>query len=292
MSQARERRGLVGLARFRRLSTAQIGQLIAEGASDHGRAVAAWRILRQLRRRGLVAGGARLVGGPGGGSARAVYRLTERGARYLSSVAPGLRAPRATRRDTSVEHALLAADIYLAFLRAARTHAGHAVSDWEPDWRTSELLGSSRVVPDGHFVYSSGEWELGVFVEADLGTERPVRFARKVAEYLAVLRHGAWRAHLRAWPLVVTVAPTLVRATALRRVTEGVLERQRDGERLRRIAEFDFAALPDLVGREGPLGPIWQVAGREGCHQLITLDLQGVPAIEGPASDGPGDIAV
>ena len=89
--------------------------------------------------------------------------------------------------------------------------------------------------------------------------------------YLEAYRAGRWRERLTVWPLVLTVTPTLARATALRRVTEDVLERDRDRQRLAAV-EFDFAALGDLQAPEGPLGAIWQIAGRVGRHALIPAE--------------------
>ena len=51
------------------------------------------------------------------------------------------------------------------------------------------------------------------------------------------------------------------------------MRRERDATSLSRL-EFDFAALPALVGPEGPLGPIWKVAGREGLQRLVPDDVQ------------------
>ncbi len=168
--------------------------------------------------------------------------------------------------------------------RAARPRPGHDLAEWEPEWQAAERLGSG-VVPDGRVVYATETYEVSAFVEADLGTERPSRFAEKIASYLEAYRAGRWRERLPAWPLVLTVTTTATRATALRRATEDVLERQRDRERLAATIEFDFAPLPDLQGPAGPLGRIWQTAGIPGLHALIPVEALTKPSAPTGASD-------
>ena len=293
MSADRERRALVALARFGRLRPPQLETFICDESAlgCHAREVATWRSLRSLRRHGLVAATARGGGGYGGASGRVLYQLTEAGARHLAKVEPSLSDIASRRGGGAVEHALMTADVYLAFVTAARRHDGHRVSEWEPDWRMADLLGSRRVIPDGHFVYTSDEWEVGAFVEVDLGSERPVRFARKVAEYISLLQGGTWRAALPYWPLVLTVTPEVGRAALLDRQTERVLRRQRGADELARVAEFRFAALPDLCGPEGPLGRIWKVAGRDGLHPLIPSDANAATDAEARSMPSRGPIA-
>lgn len=71
-----------------------------------------------------------------------------------------------------IEHALMTADVAIAFVTEARKHPGHHIGEWEPDWQAAERLRSRTVIPDGHFVYATPEWEIYAFVEVDLGTER------------------------------------------------------------------------------------------------------------------------
>jgi hypothetical protein len=271
----REREALLRLGCFRDLNTTQLEDFVTDGSKlkPHSRFIAVQRTLGRLKAQGLIAETPRLLGGPGGGSARVAYHLTQKGyrlARALDPTKPGRRPP--PHSAMFIEHALMTADVAIAFIAEARTHCGHQMSEWEQDWQAAERLRSRAVVPDGYFVYATPEWEIHAFVEVDLGTESPSRFAQKVPAYVAAYRSGSWRAQLPAWPLVLTVAPTIARATALRRATEDALRRERHPERLARATEFDFAALPDLCGPHGPLGPIWQIAERSGLHPLIPVD--------------------
>lgn len=276
----RKRTALLQLARFGKLDTRHLEALIFDGSglAPHSREVTMWRMLQQLREAGLVSAIHRPVSRAGGGSARPIYQLSETGCRHLARTDPALHWVRRPRRGAeSIEHLLMAADLYVAFVRAARRNPGHEVGDWEPDRRAVELLGSSRLVPDGYLVYRTGEWQVDAFVEIDLATESPSTFGSKVAQYIAALRRGTWRMQLPRWPVVLTVTPGAARAGSLRRVTESVLRRERDAERLAEVAEFDFASIFDLLGPSGPLGCIWQIAGREGLHPLIPAEFEPDP---------------
>lgn len=271
----REREALMRLGCFRDLNTAQLEDFVTDESAlkPHSRHVAIQRSLARLKARGLIAPTPRLIGGPGGGSARVAYHLTQAGYRLVRSLDPSKAGHRPPPRGAMfIEHALMTADVAIAFVTEARKHPGHHIGEWEPDWQAAERLRSRTVIPDGHFVYATPEWEIHAFVEVDLGTERPSRFAEKITAYVAAYRSGSWRAQLPTWPLVLTVTPMTARATALRRATEDVLRRERHPERLAGATEFDFAALPDLCGSDGPLGPIWQIAGRAGVHPLIPVD--------------------
>jgi len=253
------------------MNTAHLEEFLFSGTSvnPRSRQVTTARVLGRLRRRGLVASTQRLVGGPGGGSARLVYHLTEAGYRVLGTLDPAFGRRRLPPRSSLfIEHTLMTADVAVAFHRAARTHRGHAVSEWEPDWQVADRVGSSVVVPDAHLVYATEGSEIDAFIEVDLGSERPSRFARKICGYVEVYRAGSWRTELPSWPLVLTITPTVSRATALRRATEDVLRLQ-DQLIAASPLEFDFGALPDVQGPNGPLGEIWQVAGRAGRYSLI-----------------------
>src|SRR5207302_1049666 len=142
--------------------------------------------------------------------------------------------------------ALMAAEVALAFRRAARSRKGHELREWESDWDVAERLRPSRLVPDARLVYRSTSWEIDAFVEIDLGTERVSRFAEKMREYINAWREGSWRASLPSWPLTLTVTTTAARTSALRLVTEELLRSHRDAARLAKATEFDFAPLGDV----------------------------------------------
>jgi hypothetical protein len=271
----REQDVLLRLASFRYLTRPQIEEFLFDGSlvGAGSRRVIVSRVVGRLRARGLLQTTGRLAGGPEGGSARLLYSLTGAGMTAARGVAPGMPERRPALRGTFfMSHALMTAEVALAFRRAARTYSGHEVVDWECDWQALERLGVLRVVPDAHLVYRTARVELDAFLEVDRGTEGTRRFARKIARYLDLYRSAAWRGHLPTWPVVLTVAPTETRATALLRVTESLLSSQARSEHITKVTEFAFSSLPPLLGPTGPLGDIWQVAGRTGRHPLLRPD--------------------
>ncbi len=268
-SPSRETEALTLLGCHRYLSRQQIEEFVLEGANMTAKSkrVVAKRILHRLKQRGLIGLTPRLAGGAGGGEARVAYFLTPAGHRLAFPHEPAQRAP--SRGTFLMRHALTTADVALAFRRAARSQIGHEVVAWESDQQTAQRLGTGLVIPDAHLVYATADRELDAFIEVDLATERNRFFTRKISRYLELYRSGTWRQSLAVWPLVLTITLSEGRATALRRATEALLSAQRDAERILPSTEFRFAALAHLLDVPGPLGPVWQVAGRKGLYALI-----------------------
>jgi len=270
------------LGSFRYLTTRQIERFLFDGSAlrPKSREVVTQRLLGRLRRRGLVATTPRIIGGPGGGSVALAYLLTASGQVCIAALSTNARARPRARATWSVQHAVTAADVALAFQESARERNGHDVITWESDGELAAALAGSAVIPDARIVYATKECELDAFIEIDLGTERPAVFAAKVAAYLDLYGSGTWRERLATWPLVLTIAPTAVRAVSLRRTTEAVLRAVPDGDALALVTEFCFAVLSHLLDA-GPLGEIWQVAGRVGFHRLVAADT----AVDGVATE-------
>ena len=269
---AREIDVLFRLGLHRYLYRSHVEELVFEGSglTPRSREVVTERVLRSLKRRGLVGATARVVAGPQRRSAPPAYFLTDAGYRLAATLDPGLTARRPPFRGAQfMGHALMTADVALAIRRCARGHPGHSLVEWECDWHAAERLGTLFVVPDAHFVYRTATCTIDALVEVDLGTERASRFARKVDAYLDLYRDGSWRALLKTWPLVLTVTPSEDRATALRRATESLLASAPDADSIADATEFAFTSLPTLHGPLGPLGKIWRVAGKSGVRSVI-----------------------
>lgn len=260
------------LVTFRFLTVAQIADLVFEtsAASARSRVVMAGRLLAASRRRGLVAATPRLSGGLGGGSSRPTYYLTPRGYRLAHDLNPALPVKRLKSPGRYlIHHALITAEVALAFRRAALRHDDHEVVAWECEWQAVLGTGNFVVVPDGYLVYRVGAQRLHAWIEVDLGTEHSAFFARKISRYLDLHRSGAWRARLRVWPLVLVVTETEPRAAQLRRITEAVLASQLDRRYIVDAAPFAFASLADVVSATGPFGVIWHHAGAPSRTSLL-----------------------
>jgi hypothetical protein len=277
------------LACFRYLSRSALKAFLFDGSTlkPHSMEVQVGRILDRLKAAGLVASTQRLVGGPGGGSGRLAYFLTREGQKLADALTGG--PPRRPPQNGSflMRHGQMSAEVALAFRRAARTHPGHELTEWECDWAAAMKLGSGLVVPDARIVYHTRRWEFSAFLEVDLATEGTRFFARKIERYLDLYLGGSWRKQLPRWPLVLTIAPTMARADALKAATEPLLRGPYYAARLARTAEFLFTSLGALCGPCSPLGPIWRSTGRDGLHPLVTgLDVRGFE-IDGPGGGVP-----
>lgn len=269
----RERDALLLLGCYRYLGRSQIQEFLLGDSQTTplSREVIGKRVIGGLRSRGLVAATRRLVGGPGGGSTRLGYFLSLAGVKLARSLNPDIPLRRSVSGGTFLmQHALMTADLALAFRRDARQHPGHELVLWECDWQAAPHLGSSPVVPDARIVYATGDRELDALIEVDLGTEGTRFFARKIFRYVDLFRSGSWRKRMTIWPAILTVTPTEARAVALQRCTETVLAAQADRDTLRAQTEFAFAALPRIAA-SGTLAAVWRVAGRAGAHPLMPV---------------------
>lgn len=257
------------LGGHRYLSRAQIEQFVLAGVSPNSLNTTSWRILSSLAERKLVQQSRRGVGGAGGGSTQLGYFLTTRGyklARTLDQNLPSRRLP--SGGTFLMRHALMTADVALAFRQAAAANAGHALLLWESDWQAAQPLGPSTVVPDAHLVYATADYELEALLEVDLGTEGSRFFRQKIERYLELYRSGQWRNRFPVWPVILTVTESENRAEALRRSIDLLLRAQPNDELLRTQTEFALTNLPRLTAA-GPLAEIWRVVGRSGEQALL-----------------------
>ena len=265
---SRELETLLQLACFHYLTADQAEGFLFDGSTllPSSRAAVTRRVLAGLVRSGFVTTAARTLAAGGVGPARRVYVLTPSGEAFLRRSGSRAGPPPARRGSLFIEHALMTAEVALAFKRAARAEPGLRVISWESDWDLAAAIPGSPLVPDARVVLATDDLTLDIFLEVDRATERPAAFARKIERYLEWHWNGTWREQLSIWPLVLVVTQSAVRAVSLRRTTETVLARW-GGEG----TEFRFAALAHLA-EHGPMAEIWQVAGRAGQHVLIDAE--------------------
>ena len=226
------------------------------------------RSLQRLQAANLVEVLPRAVGGPGGGSASAVYAITMAGLRLAAGLDPSLRGGRVAHGPFLMRHSLAVADVVLAFHESAVEHR-HELTSWEVGWQLVLKLGAGHIVPDAHVVYTTPAVELEALLEVDLGTEGSRFFAGKIGRYLALWRSRTWRSVVSDWPVVLVIAPTEQRVRLLKQATETVLRTQSDRAQVMAGTEFAFVAMPELTTL-GPLADIWHVAGRTQITGLLT----------------------
>ena len=262
----RETEALLLLGCYRYLSRSQMQEFILADSyvTALSREVIGKRIIRSLRSKALVGATRRLVGGPGGGSTRLGYFLTAQGLRLARSLNAELPSRRPGDGTFLMQHALMTADIALAFRRAARSNPGHELFVWECDWQARQRLGFSAVVPDAYFAYASKDLEVAAFLEVDLGTEGSRFFARKAGRYLDLYRSDNWRKQLETWPLILVVTPTDRRAALLLSATRKLLATHE----LQGQVEFGFCALPTVLA-ESPLAAVWRMSTRDEPQALL-----------------------
>jgi hypothetical protein len=258
------------LGTYRFLTRGQIEEFVLGESTltAHSREVATWRILRRLRTRQLVTTNAQLAGDPEGMPTRIAYFLTSSGRRIFAAAEPGLPRRRLRLRGTSLlEDALMVAEISLAFRRAVRLHPGGGTLSWECGWQVAASLVGLRIFPDARLTYETERWRTHAFIEADRGSAGSRFFGRRIERYLDVYRWRPWRERLPVWPLVLTVTRTERRASELRRASEAIFRGRPEASRISR--GFRFTSLDALRGNPGPLGAIWQIAGRTGRSPFI-----------------------
>ncbi len=264
----RDRDALGFLAGFRCLSCRQLCELLLpEGAlARASREPITRRVLHRLRTRGLVTTSGALPDSPQDAPSLRVHLLTPEGRRAYAFL--DARFPLARLRTPSLgslAHALLLADIAIVFRGAVERAAGPAIT-WECDWETVSRIGSTLVIPDALLTYELERRRIYAFIEADRATEHSPAFERKIARYLRLYRSDRWRDALPVWPLVLTITTTPRQARRLRRCAAHAVTRA--GE-LHLLSRFRFTSFGELCGPRGPLGQIWQVAGRDGLHPPI-----------------------
>jgi hypothetical protein len=221
-------------------------------------------ILTRLVKAGYLAGVKRPV--LDSGTPDTVYALAQRGSDLMASrLGIDRRLVRWRKYHNYVglpfvEHRLAVNDVRIAFTLGAPMH-GYRIEGWwyelaikedvdDPDEKAPPLV----IRPDAYIRLLAGSRRLHLFLEVDMSTESHVRFGAKLRRYLAYRESRMFRLRFGGRSFrILTVAPTLTRARALRRVGE-----VQGGERM-----FWFAPLADIAA-ERIVEPVWELAGREG----------------------------
>jgi hypothetical protein len=269
-ASARDTQTVRYLGMYRFLSRAQIEEFVVGDTTltPRSREVITWRILKRLRDLRLVTTNAVQAAEPEAMPTRIAYFLTAGGRRVFRALEP--EAPRwrvGVEGTFLLAHALMVAEIALAFLRHTRAHPNAGGLSWECEWQLAESLAGLRVFPDARLLYETERRRIHAFIEADRGSEGSRFFGRKIERYLDLYRQDSWRARLPVWPLVLTVTRTARRASELCRATDAIFSGRAEATRISRA--FRFTSLDALRGDAGPFAEIWQVAERTGRFPLI-----------------------
>jgi hypothetical protein len=235
----------------------------------------AQRILTHLHKRGLT----ERATGPHG---LALWFLTASGADTIQ--AAGTLAEPRRRLTTPAQaagplraHTLAVNDTGIAFVKAAREHAGDSCGplSWRHEIAHPYTAGRGRhgahlLIADALLSYLQAAPESLIlhqrFIELDRGTIPPDQLASKLARY-AQLRHYStakdtpegplWRTYYRAFPQVLVVLADQTPAAARRRVQKTIALYRSDPSHSRHgTVPTSFTTLPELTAR-GPFAPIF-----------------------------------
>lgn len=200
-----------------------------------------------------------------------VYALAQRGANYIASRWGMDREKVRWRKYHNyvglpfVERRLAVNDVRISFTVGSQ-RSGYSLEGWryelpiredvdDPDQKTPPLV----LRPDAYFALLVNHRRLHLFLEMDMGTESHGRFAAKIRRYLTYKESHMFRTRFGGRSFrVLTVVPTLTRASALRRVTE-----DQGGERM-----FWFASFTDVTA-ERVTEPVWELAGVRGAKAAL-----------------------
>lgn len=120
-------------------------------------------------------------------------------------------------------HMVSVNDFYLYLLRKARAE-GHEVTEYKVENHVRhefKYWGKNMVFnPDAYGQYWIGEEGIHFFLEWDNSTMTPLTFQKKIQRYTAFYASGEFEAIYGEFPLVLTVTPTMERATQLRKIVE------------------------------------------------------------------------
>ncbi len=241
--QERDRLFLRELAQMRVIDREQ-----AEVVAGFGSVSRANRRLAKLVRAGLLR---RFFLGSGGGR-RALYTLSEKGARAGGVSFRGINRPQGAVlvADFFVEHQLAVNAIYCAAKFRAIPMHGVVFHRWiafrEP------VAPAIRLIPDGYVEFISPKGIAAAFLEVDLGNESLDIWREKTKKYLELAVSGTYRNIFGQERFRVLVAANSHRRMdSLRKATAGITDKI-----------FRFATLDEA--RTGFFEPVWR---RPAAHE-------------------------
>ncbi len=223
--------------------------------------------LLALTRAGLLH---RFFQGTVAGGAKALYTLSEKGARLVGVTASGprRREDEAVVADFFIQHQLGINEVYCALKYGkkygTRTPEGVTFNRWMAfPKRPAPGL---RVIPDGYVELGTTSGIVAAFLEFDLGHERLRVWRDKVRNYLDMAFTGNFEREFRQSRFrVLVVTDSLRRLDAIREVVLSATDKI-----------FWFATL-EAIRRDGIFAPIWRRPMGEAPQPLIPDTPQETP---------------
>jgi Replication-relaxation len=180
------------------------------------------------------------------GGAKALYTLSEKGARLVGvpQTGPRRRQDEAVVADFFIQHQLAINEVYCAVKYSNRMPAGIAFKLWMVF--PKRPVPGLRLIPDGYVELETPSGVAAAFLEVDLGHERPRVWQDKVRNYLDLAVTGNFEREFKRHRFrVLVVADSERRLDAIRIVVLSATDKI-----------FWFATF-ESIRRHGVFAPIW-----------------------------------
>jgi len=161
-----------------------------------------------------------------GGGRKALYALSEKGARLIDASVRGPRRPQGAMlvADLFVEHQLAINSIYCAVKFGKVPVERIAFSRWKAFHEP--IAPELRLIPDGYVELNTLGGTTAAFLEMDLGTEGQAIWKEKAGKYLELALSGAFRKTFGQDRFrVLVVAHSERRLNSIRKTVSGVTEK-------------------------------------------------------------------
>jgi hypothetical protein len=181
------------------------------------------------------------------GGAKALYTLSEKGARLVgvAETGPRRRQDEAVVADFFIQHQLAINEVYCAVKYGNRVPAGIAFKSWKGF--PKRPVPGLRLIPDGYIELEMPSGIMAAFLEVDLGHERLRVWRDKVRNYLDLAVTGNFEREFRQHRFrVLVVADSARRLEAIRQVVIPATDKI-----------FWFATF-ESIHRHGVFAAIWQ----------------------------------
>lgn len=211
--------------------------------------------LLALTRAGLLR---RFFLGTTAGGAKALYALSEKGARLVGvpDSGPRRRKDEAVVADFFIQHQLATNDVYCALKYSTRVPPEITFKRWRGF--PKQPVPGLRLIPDGYVELETPGGIVAAFLEVDLGHERPRVWQDKVRNYLDLAVTGNFEREFKQSRFrVLVVADSERRLQAIRQVVLPLTDKI-----------FWFTTF-ESIRREGIFASIWQRPKGEAMQQLI-----------------------
>jgi Replication-relaxation len=219
--------------------------------------------LLALTRAGLLR---RMFMGTVAGGAKALYSLSEKGARLVGVHASGprRREDEAVVADFFIEHQLATNEVYCALKFGKRTPDGVAFKRWQGF--SKRPAPGLRLIPDGYVELETPFGVVAAFLEVDLGHERLRVWRDKVRNYLDLAVTGNFEREFKQSRFrVLVVANSERRLAAIREAVRTATDKI-----------FWFAAI-ESIRRDGIFAAIWHRPKGETMQSLLAGTLREFP---------------